>query len=115
MAMDLYGDGGILRWSFKGWRVVLSVAIRYGWRPMGTEPPDWDRDGVGDEQIAAENAETAAAWDGNYLSNNFQTVNALDARNLADALQSALSDFPDNRQVLVRFIAYCRAGAFRIG
>jgi hypothetical protein len=95
--------------------MVLSVAIRYGWRPMGTEPPKWDRDGVDEKQIAAENAETAAAWDGTYLSNNSQTVNAFDARNLADALQRALSDFPKNQQVLVRLIAYCRAGSFRIG
>jgi hypothetical protein len=115
MGMDLYGAGGELHWSSEGWGKLLSLARRYGWRPMGTEPPRCDRDGVSEDVIAAENAETAAAWDGDYYCNNFQTVNARDARNLADALERALPEFPRDRPALQRFIAYCRAGAFRIG
>jgi hypothetical protein len=115
MGVDLYALGGNLHWSFEGWRKVLSLAKRYGWQPMGTEPPQWDRDGAGEDRVAAENAETLASWDGDYYCNNFQTVNARDARNLADALERALPEFPEARQTLQRFIAYCRAGAFRIG
>jgi hypothetical protein len=42
-------------------------------------------------------AEADAAWGGRYDTNVHQTVQADDARNLADALERALTNIPNDR------------------
>ena len=76
--------------SKETWSKILSLALFYGWQPMGTLPPfihnlrqPVDRDGQPE------------VWDGTYLRVAGQTVREEDALALADALQMALDDIPD--------------------
>src|SRR5919201_1288267 len=73
------------KFSKDAWAKVLSLAMFYGWQPMGTRAPDiielYDTD--------------VEDWDGTYLANEGQTVIAEDALSLAIALEKALDDIPD--------------------
>ena len=73
------------KFTREAWAKVLSLAILYGWRPMGTMPPSkvdvWEQD--------------AEDWDWTYLTNGGQTVIAEDALSLSIALEKALDDIPD--------------------
>jgi hypothetical protein len=130
--MDLSGAGGYFGINNNAWRCLLELAYRYGgWKPLGTEPFDG---------LLAEDKQ---AWDPyNYVTNDYQTVTAEDARNLADALERALPDVPgfraregawrrvvspgrgpnclefwsgpEARERLLEFIAFARAGGFVI-
>jgi len=71
--------------SSEAWSRVLSLAMFYGWKPMGTLPPlihNLRKPELGD-------------WDGTYLRAEGQTVRADDALTLAIALRMALDDIPD--------------------
>jgi hypothetical protein len=83
MGMDLISEGGDFWFPNHGWRAVLDLAHDYGgWVPAGTQAPQFD-----DEPPWHD-------WSGTYFSNDRQLVTAEDARNLADALERALSDVP---------------------
>ena len=82
MGFDLSGAGGDFRWTIFDWHKLLRIAKRYGWKPAGT-------------------VFAAAEWGGGYTSNDSQTVTADDARQLADALERALADIPEE-DVLAR-------------
>ena len=64
MGMDLRGAGGVARYARTTWSDLLRLAYRYGWRPAGTEAPEWrDADGNPTEPRYRD-------WDGsNYFSN----------------------------------------------
>ena len=85
MGVDLFRPGvGRHGWTSGHifWNRALRLARDYGWDPRGTgRPADWDHDGVG-------------RWDGNYLHNEWQEVEADDARALAQALEAAVSNVP---------------------
>jgi hypothetical protein len=81
MNIDLHNGKDSFQISRKGWGKLLELGQMYGWRPAGTEPPQWD-----DPNMQAAYAD----WNGFYTS-----VNGADARALAVALQSALPDIPD--------------------
>jgi hypothetical protein len=63
---------------------ALELARCYGWRPRGTRPPE-----------AFNSYALNADWFGLYLTNDGQMVTAEDARALAEALECALQDIPD--------------------
>ena len=62
---------------------LLELAMRYGWRPMGTCPPP-------DIDFRKLNSE----WSGVYLTNDGQVMGKVDAFALADALETSLKDIP---------------------
>ncbi len=84
MGMDLSGAGGEFRWNFFSWPRLLQIAEEYGWEPAGTTVDPHDEEEM-----------PHGRWSGGYTSNDAQTVTAEDARNLADALERALPDIPD--------------------
>jgi hypothetical protein len=99
MGMDLSGEGGYFRFSIHGWRATLGLAHEHGWEPAGTEPPEFTvyaPDGVTVDEVAARaERQSYANWDGGYFSNSCQVVCDEDAANIADALERALDDVPD--------------------
>ena len=118
MGMDLDGAGGYFRWTWSGWRWVTGLAEEFGWVPSQTGPP---------------RGMLKAAWcgDGEYWSNDGQRFYARDAAGFADALERALAAIPeqeppkqgqfegryftaDEAASLREFVAYCRAGSFRL-
>jgi hypothetical protein len=90
--------GGYLRFSNYAWCVALELAHEHGWEPAGTEPPEvtvYAPDGVVDEVATRAKRQRYANWDEVYLTNNRQVVSDEDAANIADALERALDDMPD--------------------
>lgn len=78
------GEAGVW-WEQWRWPKLLRLAEAHSWRPQGTsQPPEEQADYPG------------GRWDGNYLSNDCQTVAAEDAAALADALERALPHVPDH-------------------
>jgi len=83
--ISLWAEGGEFSLPGSTWLAVLQVARLYGWDPRGTNPSDssvFEFDGLG--------------RDGSYFPPAGQSVTAGDARALADALERALLDVPDN-------------------
>jgi hypothetical protein len=70
------------KYSREFWGKALELARYYGWRPMGTCPPD--------RQLITD-------WLGLYLTNDGQMVMREDALFLADALERSLDDIPNDR------------------
>jgi hypothetical protein len=99
MGMDLSGKGGDFRFSHQNWRAILELAHEYGWEPAGTKPPEfivYAPDGVTVDEVATRSwRQRYANWDGGYFSNDYQVVCDEDAANIADALERALDDVPD--------------------
>ena len=83
---NAYKIGDEARFGIDIWPVVLKLAQSYGWKPEGTQGPDYDDP----------NLKMSDDWDGNYLTNDGQIVTDDDAAALADALESALPDIPDH-------------------
>jgi len=118
VAIDLFSETeGWFRFEVSEWKHLLELAREHGWEPMGTRifgrGPDFPR---------------PEDWDGGYVSSDYQTVMAEDARNLADALERLIPDLPElpvgpqerfsgqeGRKLVREFIDYCRAGEFVIG
>jgi hypothetical protein len=114
--MDLCGAGGYFRWTITGWRETLELAKEFGWVPTGTGPPR----GI-----------VRGSWIGTCYSNDGQRFYARDAQLLADALERALAAVPEREPskrgriksryftpgetaAIREFIAFCRAGSFRL-
>ena len=99
MGMDLSGKGGYFRFSNYGWRAALELAHEHGWEPAGTELPDitvYAPDGVTVDEVATRaERKLYATWDRGYFWNENQVVSDEDAANIADALERALDDVPD--------------------
>jgi hypothetical protein len=73
------------KFSKVSWPKVLELAKFYDWEPLGTRPPQiFDFYGIPPDD-----------WDGNYLTNDEQTVMNEDALALAIALEDSLDDIPD--------------------
>jgi len=112
------------------WPLLLILATNYGWEPAGTETPF----------IYESDEAKLGKWEGGYCSNDGQVVTSDDAAALADALERALMDIPDQpsdvnmedllrlkdlkqqglnvfggwKPIIVKFIKLCRKGAFYI-
>ena len=122
MSYELYAGRHKFGWTMSGWPWVLKSAVKHGWEPTGTGPPD----GI-----------LKKDWSGTYTSNDGQLVYAGDARRLAAAVQRFLdatatqqkqknkkhtsTNTPPwdteegKRDHLEDFIEFCRRGSFRIG
>lgn len=117
MGMDLDGKGGYFRWLNYAWGEVVVMARLCGWQPLVVAVFD---DGERDETVY-------------YLSNDGQLVTARDARNFAAALERSLEPkmqkklkarkrprfdpwffTKDGAAYLREFIAFLKAGSFRI-
>lgn len=83
MAIHLHNARGDFHWDSFSWAKLLRLAESYGWRPAGTTLPQseirWMPEG---------------RWNGNYATNDRQTVAAADAQALAAALERAVRDIP---------------------
>ena len=75
---DTMGREFNLNWA--AWDSALSLAEHYGWKPSGTSAPDCDQSGAVEPVL----------WDGSYWGNNFQIVEAEDAKGIARALTRGL-------------------------
>jgi hypothetical protein len=99
MGMDLSGKGGYFRFSHQNWRAILELAHEYGWEPAGTKPPEfivYAPDGVTVDEVGTRAArQHHGNWDGGYFTNDLQVVDDQDAANIADALERALDDVPE--------------------
>ena len=128
MIYHLSSQSAIARQKFsrESWLKVLSLAMFYGWQPMGTRVPS----------ITELHGLSTEVWDGTYLTNDGQIVVAEDALRLRVALQKSLDDIPDfnleayaadlsritpfeyfagdEKAQLVDFIGFCRLGSFLI-
>lgn len=108
----LRGEEGYLRFGgvdIDIYHNLLDLAHKHGWKPMGTSTPwdyNWDK-GVW---------ELYSEWDGNYWTNDFQTVVKEDADELANGLERAGPQSDDHTEFFRKeLIAFCRGGAFGIG
>ena len=124
----LSSQSAISRQKFtrESWTKVLSLAIFYGWQPMGTRVPSMTEIHGFDTEY----------WDGTYLTNDGQIVVTEDALSLAIALEKSLDDIPDfnlhdyllelnkvtpfeffagdKKGQVADFIKFCRLGSFLI-
>ena len=88
MSMDLSGVGGHFKINNEGWRQALMLAHKFGWEPVGTRDPALaDEDGI----------YTVPDWEGHYDSNDGQEVEEEDGARIAEALEKALPDIPEQR------------------
>lgn len=81
MGIDLRGAGGQLHFSSQGWAKILELAHSHGWEPEGTLKPG---------HLAEDES-----WDGTYFTSDYQKVTAEDASHLAEALEKALAEIPE--------------------
>jgi len=99
MGMDLSGKGGYFRFSNYAWHAALELAHEYGWEPAGTEAPEvtvYAPDGVIVDEVGTRTErQRYTNWGGGYFTNEYQVVSDEDAANIADALERALDDVPD--------------------
>lgn len=104
MGMDLYRivDRAYFRWSGDCWEALLDLATKYGWNPAGTVPSDDTRAEAGDE--------FCDKWDGSYTKNEYQIIISSDAKNMADALELALPDIPNEDAVQDKKLVKARYG-----
>lgn len=120
MSYGLIGAGGYLQGGC--WLLILEVAEKHGWKPLGTLAPMFlDED---DNLVSCELDD----WDGNYWTNDYQIVTEEDARGIANALELARSmltarvlgvggfssEDDDLRRLWGGYIPFCRAGEFSI-
>jgi hypothetical protein len=114
MGVDPSGKGGDADFKWPTWRVLLTLAYYYGWKPAGTEQGWWVHPETG--ELINQMSPDPDDWDGDYFTNAFQWVTDEDA-NSADPLGRACNEEDDkefNIDFLCEFITYCRAGAFSI-
>lgn len=93
MSFDIVGKGGHMCLTTNTWATLLNLAQASGWEPMGTK--------VNLAQCRADAAAMGHAfdphdlyWSGSYLCTFGDVVTDQDAKNLADAPDRFLSDYP---------------------
>jgi hypothetical protein len=92
MSFDISGKGGTFSTNNHAWGRLLALAFRYGWEPVGTTAPNYER--IFQPKTPSEEEACAPArssWDGNYITNDFQTVEDDDATAFGAALERALA------------------------
>ena len=88
IAVAVWGSCGEFSFHTRAWQLVLTLGQWYGWQPAGTRAPD--------PAYFDDAPVDPADWDGRYFPPAGQVVTAEDARALADALERALPDLPDD-------------------
>ena len=85
MSYDLSSESGkVFGISSEGYDRALVLALECGWEPQGTSLPSWHVKEYG-----------WMDWSGIYFSNDYQTVSAEDAGNIAVALMRIIDDISD--------------------
>ena len=98
MGFDLSGKNDSIHFNSWGWEKILCLAAKYGWQPEGSHAPHNGRI-EGDDYLRADRH--WRQWNANhtiadsYMTNDYQIVSAADAIGIANALQKALVDIPD--------------------
>ena len=77
MGIDILGRDQDMSCRADFWEGCLLVAVAFGWEPTGTVPSD--------------HFPASDDWDGNYWSNDWQTVTVDDASAFAAALNRAVT------------------------
>ena len=111
MSVSLGRRDGCFSCSNLYWSFYLGVASNYGWESAGTKP------NIGYIQVLAEGKPDPGAyvqelvneWQGGYSSNDAQIITAEDAANMADALEKANNDYPE--QDFSELIDFLRGGS----
>ncbi|MCS6988349.1 MAG: hypothetical protein NZM06_02420 [Chloroherpetonaceae bacterium] len=94
MPIELIRDRERLAFSNHHWEELLLLAKDCGWRPQDAPDENWERV---------------------YFASNGDLISERDALALAEALQRALWLLPEStRPHYLRFIEFCKRGAFRI-
>jgi hypothetical protein len=84
MGVDLSGRHGDLYMNHITWAHCLRIALAFGWKPEGTEAPDY-----GDSVLTT----SPDKWDNmNYVSNSYQWVKDTDAKKMSAAILRALDE-----------------------
>ncbi len=138
MGMDLSGDGGYFRWTTSSWYDLLEIALEFGWVPSGTGPPrgilkaDWgDENYEGNEgqlfyardaRAFADSLERAlVAFSEGKVKKRTRVTRSSDrfiasltgGKKLGARTTVRLFD-PETINNIPEFLAFCRAGSFRI-
>jgi hypothetical protein len=80
-----------------GWRRLLTLAQMYGWRPAGTEAPEYPwMDAFDEHDREIYWMGEPSEWDGHYFPGYLQHVTKEDAYALSAALGRALPDLSDH-------------------
>ena len=113
MSIELIqGEEGYLRFAgdeTTTYRELLDLAQKHGWEPLGT---------IGARSLHEDGSysEEDPDWDGNYVTNDWQSVTKEDAGNLAEGLEKAGPQGDRYKECFrKKLIAFCREGAFHIG
>ena len=138
MGMDLSGAGGYFRWTTSEWYDLLEIASEFGWVPIGTGPPtgilkaDW-----GDGTYDSNEGQRFYARDARAYANSLERALVAFSEGKAkkrtraarsfDRLAASLTGVkkpgartpvhklnPEAINNIREFIAFCRAGSFRI-
>ncbi len=107
MTIELVRENGIFHFRYFGiWQKVLELARMFGWEPEGTsEPPNWREQKAEREHLDSydpqepqepQPQDLPEVWMGQYDLYLGEGVSSRDAAALADALELALDDLPDN-------------------
>lgn len=124
MAYDLINasEGLFFCVQDKEWKPLLTAAQEHGWSPAGTRPnlayyrARADAYDVAPEEVIRVSQDE---WNGSYTARDFRIVTASDAKALARALELGAQrlgddELPLERNYLMRFIGFCKAGQFYI-
>ena len=115
--------------NMSGLRPLLELAEQFGWEPEGTDPSKYLSLSKR-EEIKSNDFD----YDGGYFTNDGQVVTSTDANKIADALEKALKEIPNDGEIceemmyllskgqsnefkkshVEAFIKFCRIGAFTI-
>ena len=96
MGYDLINNCGTIHFSNVGWAKVLTIAEHFGWKPMGTVYREDKALLFFDVEHSNKDIQQfIKSWDGDYGTNDSQTVIEKDALNLSRALMRAVQLMPD--------------------
>jgi hypothetical protein len=116
--------------SWSTWRFLRNTAKDFGWVPLGTviNPEEsmiiWKEDNLSEiewQRIKKGMERVSESWEGNYDSNDTQTVTDQDAANLLQALTRAVNNQTflnsieeDDLAVIREFMEFLKNGDFLI-
>ena len=96
MGYDLINNRGYFQFNCRGWQKVLTIAEHFGWEPMGTVIREDNALLFFDDESSDKDIQQfIKSWDGNYYTNDLQTVIEKDVLNLSRALMKAVQLMPD--------------------
>ena len=133
MGVDLFSlkNNQDIAFNWSAWRFLKKTALDFGWKPLGTViNPEasmivWEEDNLSEiewHRIKKGMERVGETWEGNYDTNDTQTVTDQDAANLLQALTRAINDqdFLESIDegafaVIKEFMDFLKNGSFLIG